>query len=283
MHSDFSPTRLLVLLALASTTACTPGPLPEDPDAFLPVVLVPECRPNNDGIIEASELPIVVGAIARVRVGENVAVDVDGEVDADGITVWDLTRPDPDTQPQGTLAAEEMAGQWFADLFHSADVAAPLVPGGSQLGPLRVDDDGWKLLGGASKDEDPPEGQTRIVYDVPTVLYPFPLGLGSKVVTTSRAQNAVLLGLPTAFDDETTVEAVRIGRVILPDLELENTLQVTIRLRRTLVAGDVQQVSHVFVHECLGEVARFVSEAVPLNQRLDDDFDVAKEVWRLAL
>jgi hypothetical protein len=71
--------------------------------------------------------------------------------------------------------------------------------------------------------------------------------------------------------------------VILPDLVLDNTLQVTVRLRRTLVAGDVQQVSHHFVHECLGEVARFVSPAVPLAEPLDDDFAVAREVWRLSL
>jgi hypothetical protein len=55
------------------------------------------------------------------------------------------------------------------------------------------------------------------------------------------------------------------------------------RDRGQQLAGDVQQVSHLFVHECLGEVARFASEAVPLGETLDDDFAVAAEVWRLSL
>ena len=55
------------------------------------------------------------------------------------------------------------------------------------------------------------------------------------------------------------------------------------KLERTLVAGDVQQVSYHFVHECFGEVARFISAAVPLSEELDEDFTIAREVWRLAL
>ena len=80
-----------------------------------------------------------------------------------------------------------------------------------------------------------------------------------------------------------SVEVVRRGTVLLPDLELENTLQVKVKLERTLVAGDVQQVSYHFVHECFGEVARFISAAVPLSEELDEDFTIAREVWRLAL
>jgi hypothetical protein len=273
---------VLGLVSVVGTLGCDPGPLPENPDDFIPVIQVPDCRPDNNGVIESSELPVVLGAVARVRVGQNVPVDIDGEV-IGGVTTWDLTRPEVQTEPVGTLSVESMEGQWFAGLFPSADIAAPLLPGGSQLGPLLVEDDGWKLLGAASKDEDPPEGQTRVVYDIPTVLYPFPLQLGSRVTTTSRAQNAVLLGIPTAFDDTTEVEVVGLGTVILPDLILENTLQVRVRFSRTLLAGDVQQVSYIFVHECLGEVARFVSEAVPLSEPRPDGFATAKEVWRLAL
>jgi len=273
---------VLGLVSVVGTLGCDPGTPPENPDDFIPVIQVPDCRPDNNGVIESSELPVVLGAVARVRVGQNVPVDIDGEV-IDGVTTWDLTRPEVQTEPVGTLSVESMEGQWFAGLFPGADIAAPLLPGGSQLGPLLVEDDGWKLLGAASKDEDPPEGQTRVVYDRPTVLYPFPLQLGSRVTTTSRAQNAVLLGIPTAFDDTTEVEVVGTGTVILPDLILENTLQVRVRFSRTLLAGEVQQVSYIFVHECLGEVARFVSAAVPLAEPRPDDFATATEVWRLAL
>lgn len=261
---------------------CDPGVVQDNDDDFIPVIQVPDCRPDNNGVIDSDELPVVLGAVARVRVGQDVQVDIAGDV-VDGVQTWDLTRPEVQSEPVGTLSVEAMEGQWFASLFPNADLAAPLLPGGSQLGPLLVEDDGWKLLGAVSKDEDPPEGQTRVVYDRPTVLYPFPLQLGTRVTTTARAQNALLLGIPTAFDDTTEVEVVGVGTVILPDLILDNTLQVRVRFSRTLLAGDVQQVSYIFVHECLGEVARFVSEAVPLSEPRPDSFATAKEVWRLAL
>jgi len=274
----------VVVVCGAVIAACDPAPITDEDEDFEPVIAVPDCRPDNDGVITAAELPVVVGATARVRIGQQIPFDVDGDVDDDdGTIVWDLTRPDPADEPIGALSVEPMDGQYFADLFPEADVAAPLVPGGSLLGPLRVDDDGWKLLGGMSADEDPAEGQTRIVYDTPTTLYPLPLREGSRVTSTSRANNALLLGIPTAFDDITEVEVVRRGTVVLPDLVLDNTLQVRVRFTRTLLAGDVKQVSYIFVHECLGEVARFVSEAVAVDATLDEDLPVAKEAWRLAL
>ena len=269
--------------SVLALSACTPETEIDDPEDYLPVVQLPDCRPNNDGVIEFAELPIVLNAVARVRVGTDVAVDVEGQVDADGVRFWDLSLPAVETQPQGTFSAEAMEGQWFASLFPNADIAAPLVPGGSQLGPVIADEQSWRLLGAASKDEDPAEGKTQVVYDTPSVLYPFPLQLGTTVTTTSRARNALLLGVQTAFDDTVSVEVVRKGTVILPDLILDNTLQVKVKLERTLVAGDVQQVSYHFVHECLGEVARFTSPAVGLDEELDDVFPVAKEAWRLAL
>ena len=271
------------IFAALALCACTPGPVVDDPEAFAPVVQVPDCRPNNDGIITFDELPIVTDAVARNRIGVNVPVNVVGQVGDDGVRFWDLTRPVVDNEAVGTFTVEALDEQWFAGLFPNADFAAPLVPGNSQLGALVANEEGWSLLGAASRDENPPEGQTKIVYDTPSVLYPFPLALGTTVTTTSRARNAVLLGIQTAFDDEVSVDVVRIGTVLLPDLILDNTLQVRVRLKRTLVAGDIQQVSYHFVHECLGEVGRFISEGVPLSEELDDEFAVAKEVWRLAL
>lgn len=282
MRSDITVVVVALAAAAVGSVACSPAPLPVDADTYVPGVQVPDCRPNNDGIITIDELPVVLGAAARIRVANDVAVDVSG-VDDNGVTVWDLSNPAPETEPQASLIVEEMGGQWFADLFPGATVAAPLVPGNGQLGPLVIGADSWTLLGAASKEEDPAEGQTRVVYDVPTVLYPFPLQLGTTATSSSRATNALLFGIPTAFVDDTEVEVTGQGTMILPDLILENTLRVTVRFARTLLAGDVQQVSHHFVHECLGEVARFSSPAVGLDEELDDDFAVADEVWRLAL
>ena len=106
---------------------------------------------------------------------------------------------------------------------------------------------------------------------------------GSSAQTVARASNASLLGLPVALEDDYEVEVTDVGTLVLPDLILDNTLRVTLRLRRTLVVGDAKQITHVFVHECLGEVARVTSEAVSLDDALDDEFTTASSVWRLSL
>src|SRR5205823_74883 len=97
---------------------------------------------NNDGVIAKDELPFVIGATARVRIGSNVPVDVEGAAGRGSARVWDLSRPDPAEQLVGALTLEDMHGQWFAAQFPSADVAGPLQPGNAILGPLALDDNG---------------------------------------------------------------------------------------------------------------------------------------------
>jgi hypothetical protein len=278
----FDLAAMQVALVVAAASACAPGPAPVEA-LFTPVAL-PTCHANADGIIEHEEMPFVIGATARVRVQENVSVDVDGAAGQDSSRVWDLSRPDPDDEPVGLLTLEDIEGQWFADRFAGADVAGPLQPGNAILGPLALDDDGIKLLGSASKDEAPAEGTTLLAYDDPVVLYPFPLKVGDHVVTATQAINGEALGVPVAVADTYTVDVDAHGEVILPDLIVEDALRVTIRLDRVPVAGLAQhQVSHVFVTECLGEVARFVSPFVNADEELPDDFGVADQVWRLSL
>ena len=114
-------------------------------------------------------------------------------------------------------------------------------------------------------------------------MYPFPLALGTHAETVTLALDALIGGIPLAIEDTYTVDVTAHGEVRLPDLILSDALRVTIRLQRVPVAGfAVQQVTHVFVNECLGEVARFVSPFVLLTDDLPDDFDTAAEVWRLS-
>lgn len=271
-----------VAVALA---ACAPAPLPEE-GSYIPVEL-PACAPNLDGRIDAEELPFVIGATARVRVAANVAVDVAGAPGQSSARVWDLTRPDPADEALGLLTTEPMAGQWFQAEFPSAQLAGPLVPSAdgksTLLGPIVVDEDGVKLLGSASRDESPEEGQTFLKYDEPVLLYPFPLALGVHAETVAVALDGRARGIPLAIEDRFTVDVTAHGEVRLPDLILDDALRVTIRLQRVPVAGfAVQQVTHVFLNECVGEVARMVSPFVLLSDELPDDFDTAAEVWRLS-
>jgi len=274
--------RALALLVVTAALACAPAPAPED--ALYQPVALPSCMPNLDGRIEHHELPFVLGATARVRVGQEREVDVDGEPGRGSARVWDLSRPDPVDEPVGLLTLQGMEGQWFAEHFDGADVAGPLEPGNALFGPLALGEDGVSLLGSASAEESPESGRTLLVYDEPVTLYPLPLEVGSAVSTVSRVIGGELMGVPVAFEDTTEVSVSAHGQVLLPDLILDDALRVTIRLSRVPVAGiAVQQVTHVFVNECLGEVARLSSPVLPLGDELPDDFPVAASVWRLSL
>jgi hypothetical protein len=262
--------------------ACAPAAVPPT-GPELPTPPLPDCQPNLDGTITASELPFLVGATAYIRVGVDVVVDVDGQAGRDGARVWDLSRPEPDQQPRATLRLTNMNEHWFQDEFPDAPLAGPLAPNNTLYGALSVAADGVMLYGAASADEDAAEGKTLLVYDAPVMLYPLPLSVGVVAETTNRTLGAVITGIPTAFEDVTTIEVTAHGSLVLPDLAFDDVLRVTIRLQRTPVAGvAVQQISHVFIAECVGEVARIVSPAVPLTDALDDSFPLARDVWRLS-
>jgi hypothetical protein len=70
---------------------------------FKPVA-APSCSANADGIIEHNELPFVIGATERVRIGSHVNVDVAGAPGQGSARVWDLSRPDPESEPVGLSA-----------------------------------------------------------------------------------------------------------------------------------------------------------------------------------
>lgn len=243
----------------------------------------PVCVANNDGKIERSELPMAVGVPARFRIerGE-IAVNPAGRVE-NGVTLWDFSRPSPEAQPLSRLAASELAAHWFAPHFPDAEFAGPLTPEGDLWGPVSIDESGVFLHGSASDASLDEPGTTLLVYDEPVALYPFPMHRGTRLQSEAAASNGLIQGIPVALRDAYDVEVTDVGTLILPELVLENTLRVTLRFSRTLTVGDTKQVSHIFLHECLGEVARIVSPAVSLNENIDDDFPFASEVRRMSL
>jgi hypothetical protein len=272
----------LTLALTLATVACEPGPALGTTPTIQPPL--PVCFGTLDGTLGRDQLPFVIGASERVRVGENVPVDVTGVAGVGDARVWDLSRPDPATESEGTLTLQDAHGQWFTSSFPQATFAGPLVPGNALLLPLAVDDTGVRVLGAVSHDPDGPGGKTLLVYDVPALLEPFPLAVGVHAQTVSKAVDGTIVGVPVAIQDTTTVDVTAHGRVVLPDLIAEDALRITVRLDRAPVVGvATHQVTHIFVTPCLGEVARFVSPTVPLDQPLPDDFAVAEQVWRLSL
>jgi hypothetical protein len=278
-QQNASMLRAFACALVSALGACEPAPIDDEAIYDAPPLGV-TCQPNNDGTITMDEMPFVVGARARFKIHSGSAA-VAKSVVVDGVHTWDFTRPDATDLPVARLGPIAPADSWLSSFFPNADVFGPLDLESENLGALRIDESGVHLAGFGSAVEGP--AQSLAVYDTSVTLYPFPLMLGARVTSLVTATNATLLGIPAAFEDLYDVEVTGRGTLVLPDLLLENTLKVTLRFERTLLSGDFRQVTHVFVHECLGEVARVRSSLAPLDEQIPDDFTDAEDIWRLAL
>ena len=67
--------------------------------------------------------------------------------------------------------------------------------------PASQDANGAYLYGLASKEQNPPEGETLWVYDSPVTLYAFPLKPGTSWTKTGTIKNGLVRGLPYAATD----------------------------------------------------------------------------------
>ena len=266
------------------------GPLPaETPRAEVDLAgsRVPPCLADNDGIITASEFPFAAAVPARFSIASGSLpiheTIIRGEPSSDpGGRRWDFSDLSELPFQPVVLEAHPLSDQWFASSFETASLAAPLSADGSLLGALAVSAEQVSLLGTASRDEDDPAGKTLLVYENPIPLYRFPVEVGQAYNHTSEAHQVLLNGIPTALEDTYSIEVSARGTLVLPQLVLENTLRITVRLNRVLLVGSAEQVSHIFVHECIGEVARIVS--IPSQTHpIDTVFGTAQEIRRLSL
>lgn len=269
--------RLLVAWLLSSLTAC-PGPNPILPEAGGDLQHVPDtlaCRPNNDGIIELSELAFHPGLSARYRVnppGTLVDVDVAGKL-VDGRLQWELTSMEGDlvTVPVEPVAATA----WYAPHFPGASFAVGSDALGETLQLFRLEGSELLLLGLASRK---PEA-TLMIYDKPVTSLRFPLRQGDSMSSVGRVNNGKLGGLPIATEDTYQVTVDAIGSVRLPYLVLHNTLRVRITVTSSAVGGARVTVRQAqWFHECYGEVARAVSR----RDEPSPDFVKAIELRRLS-
>jgi hypothetical protein len=272
-----APGRLLIALLLAGVSAC-PGPNPILPEAGGDLQRVQDtlaCRPNNDGVIELSELAFSPGLSARYRVnppGTLVDVDVAGKL-VDGRLQWELTSMEGNlvTVPVEPVAATA----WYAPHFPGASFAVGSDAVGETLQLFRLEGSELLLLGLASRK---PEA-TLMVYDKPVTSLRFPLRQGDSISSVGRVNNGKLDGLPIATEDTYQVTVDAIGSVRLPYLVLHNSLRVRIAVTSSAVGGARATVRQAqWFHECYGEVARAVSR----RDEPSPDFTRATELRRLS-
>lgn len=262
-----------------------PGRLPPEsslPDSSLrpePTVLPenpPErCLPNNDGIIELSEVTFLVGAsvsFLRNRPGMTVQIDQKGRIDGEGQLVWDFRSADA---PEKTSAQTvDPAGKWFLPSFPSPSLLIPTTfPGfqGTLYQVLRVAGSDLLLDGIASEREKPETEQILLPYETPVPLLRFPLRDGKEWIVSAKAKGTVG-GLPVSSTDNYTFRVQGRGKLRLPDIDFENTLRLLIQVQQRLLGGSARTFYQVlFLHECYGEIARIESK----DGESDPDFQSA--------
>jgi hypothetical protein len=269
------PALVLVLATGCGDNRTFPDREPFDAGSPRPL----ECVPDLDGRITAEELQASFDVSASFLVSEDQAVDLDGRVDEDGQRVWDWST-DLATDRTLRVSAVPIEERWYAAEFPSGEFATEGVLPGRVEGVFRQDERALWLLGFASAEMSPPEGQTLLIYDAPIALYRFPIEPGREWNEVGRVENGTLLGLPYAGRDVYEVRVDATGRLELPDLSFAQAHRVRIKTTIEPAVGTPTVTRQVqFLFECFGEVARAVAPA----GETDDDFETAAQLRRLSL
>jgi hypothetical protein len=263
-------------------TSCA-DPLPENPASYEPYQaseLEPlECVPNLDAQIDSAELAAGIGVPARFLVsphGEMRTVDLRGKPRGDQF-IWDWSYEEPNDQ-LAVIEAAEVAGKWYADSFPGGQFVAAFDLGRSTQAIYSRTDNALRLHGLASAVENPPEGQTLMVYDTPVEVYRFPIEPGREWVSVGEVNNATFRGLPYAGRDIYEVKVEAMGELLLPSFRFEQVHKVHTKVSVQPAAGESATTHQVsFLFECFGEVARATSQ----SGETDRDFSTAAEVRRL--
>ena len=109
----------------------------------------------------------------------------------------------------GKRVLAKVEGKWYAGSFPADVFITPFDAGARTDSVGRLDETGLYLHGLASREENPPEGQTLLVYDPPITVLQFPIRPGSSYESTGAILNGTLRGIPYAGSDtyEVVVDA----------------------------------------------------------------------------
>ncbi len=126
---------------------------------------------------------------------------------------------------------------------------------------------------------EPPEGQTRLVYDAPVAVYRFPITAGATWTSTAGV-TGTFDGLPYRGQVTYAARVRDAGELRLPDVTFTEVLPVDFTVTNAPTPGTpVVQRQVSFLFECFGEVARATSH--PGEQ--SPDFSNAASLRRLTL
>lgn len=241
------------------------GPGPDGPSGT--------CSPNHDGMIQAGELPLVAGRMARFRIATDATFDTAGQANADGTRRWDLTgQLAGDTDAPVALLAP--TGAWWASDFPMATYAVTLASGSDLQGVFRVTANDVTLLGVVS-----PDGgtfSTKLTYDPPAKVLAVPFGAGATWSSTSTVSGTAQ-GAIVAYTEKYASRVDQVGTMKTPYGEFP-VLRVATDLTRTSgLATLASSRTFAWAAECFGTVASVTSQ----NFETAAEFTDAAEVRRL--
>jgi hypothetical protein len=243
-----------------------------------PTVL--ECVPNLDGRIDSSEVGAAIDTPISYLVspaGTERPVNVAGAPIGDGKLRWDFGIDYADDQ-LAPVVPTVIAGKWYEASFPTDAFVTPFDAGGSVEQILTQDDQALWLLGLASREADPPEGRTLLVYQEKVALLRFPIEPGVEFVSTGVIENATLRGLPYAGQDVYSVKIDGAGEVVLPAVVFTQAHRVRTHVTvQPAVGASTSRRQVSFFFECFAEVARATSRA----DEPDENFTIASELRRI--
>ncbi len=239
-----------------------------------------ECIPDLDGIIQRDELAAAIGVPINYLVsppGVERPVDLKGTPDEEGKTVWNLSVDYADDQAL-VVTPSTPAGTWFEGLFDvEGAFVTPFDAGGTVLSVGVLEDDGLYLLGVVSAEENPDDGQTRLVYTDPVLVLALPVEVGESHVSVGEVVDGTAFGLPYAGRDVYEVAVDALGAADLPQLSFDQVHRVVTKVTVEPVVGTStsrRQVS--FFAECFAEIGRASADGDE-----DELFTTATELRRL--
>ncbi len=269
---------LSLLLGVAACGENLTVPPDRDPASDPPVAPL-ECLPNLDGKIERSELSPAIGTAISYVVSPpdtSRSVDLTGSEGEDG-TEWDFSTDYADDQSL-SVTPSTLAGKWYAASFQDGAFITPFNRAGTLESIGLSTDGGLLLLGIASRDEAPDEGQTLLVYEPPITILKFPVEVGQSFVSAGEITNGVALGLPYAGRDTYEVDVDAMGSVDLIQFTFDQVFRVRTKVTVEPAVGTaVTRLQTSFYAECFAEVAR----ATSADGETDPDFTDAAELRRL--
>lgn len=269
-------------LSLASLSGCIDNQTHPDLQPWLPPgngSSLIGCTPNLDGSIDSGELQAAIGVPARYRLSFDQSIDPQGQISASGKRSWDWGWSSAGEQAL-TIAAEDTQAKWYAGEFPGAQFTTPFDLENKLDAVYTKDDKGLWLMGLVSRQAKPAGGVTKLRYDPPVLAVKLPLKPGDSWTSVGKVKNGSFNGLPYAGTDTYSYRVAASGALVLPDLAVEQVLQVSVEVKLEPVVGKAttsRQIS--FFAECLGEVAR----AVASSDETAELFTKATQLRRLGL